>query len=195
MWQITQELVADVMFTSGDRFEYLVIAEELDDAKSKMRNGLGSLEWQPDFGSRTDAREILNVRSIARIKPTTRANYLNVLVQLWCNPESGRLYLVDPDDDGHAWCLDGEKLGPHPEFPDEPYGFGADAWNLVETNLTPPQVGIPVSRPPADEVTWQLIAEYRGENRGVTLVVPVEELNGPALTYLARTVSDLAPVA
>lgn len=183
MWQITQDLIADVLLTTGDRFEYLVTAEQLDTIRKKMHDGLGSVELTPDT-IRQDDPEILNIRAIARVRPFTRPNYRDLLVQLWANPETGRLYLVDPDDDSTAWCIDPTDVGaPFEGQPVEPRDFGREAYGLVEGDLTLSEVGVPVGRPPAGEVRWELVATWTGERRGVTLIA--ETLNASALTYLA----------
>lgn len=192
MFQIRPYLVGDVTFTSGDRYEYLITDEQLEQARRKMHDGAGSIEWQPDFGSRNDEPEILNVRAIARVKPVRRKDYSDVLVQLWANPVTGRLYLVDPDDGEHAWCVEPvTPPTPHLDQP-EPRDFGMEAYCLVEEDVKLADLGTPVGKPPADEVVWDLVAEYRGGHRGVTLVAAGEHLNDQARAYLSRILQSLA---
>jgi hypothetical protein len=180
LFQITKDLFAAVTLTSGDQFEYRVTDDEIADARRKMPGGLGLLEWQPNFGSKTDPRELLNIAHIARIRAFPMNNYDNVLIQLWRNPETGRLYLADPDDGTTAWCIQRDARNDN-----EPFDFARDAWNLLETNVSLKDLGIPVGRPPADEVVWQLAAEYHGEHRGVTLHIGAEGLNEDTIIYLA----------
>lgn len=184
MWQITEDLIAEITFTTGARLEYLIDTDTLENIRRKMRDGVGSLELTPNFGAENAPAELLNVRAIARVRQITRKNYQDVLVQLWANPVTGRLYLVDPDDSRTGWVIE-------PTCAERPRDFAHEAYSLIEGSLITAGLGIAVSQPPASDVCWDLIAEYRGEDVGVTLVAKPDDLNPAARTYLASTLDKL----
>lgn len=182
MFQITKRLVADVSFGNGDAHAYVITDEQLEDARQKMRHGLGSLEWAPRYGATPGQADLINVRAIDRIRPWTEDVLSNALVQLWRRPQTRALYLGDPDDTRHLFKL------VDPDLTADPRDFRREAYELIGGDYTLRDVEgnlfIAVGRPPAEDVPdMTLVAEYRHVG-GARLLVDPSELDDVALGYL-----------
>lgn len=189
MFQITTRLIADISFGNGDAYSYLVTDEQLNDARQKMRHGLGSLEWAPLHSATPGLPDIINVRAIDRIRPWHEKVDRDALVQLWYRPQTSTLYLGDPDDAQRLFKV----VGPSGVPPVDPCReFGREAYELVsgDYSLTDAEgeLFIAVGRPPAQEVPdMTLVAEYKHAG-GVRLLVDPATLDTAALDYLGRQV-------
>jgi hypothetical protein len=192
MFQITKRLIADISFSNGDAHAYVITDEQLDDARQKMRHGLGSLEWTPRHGATPGQADIINVRAVDRIRPWTEDVLSNALVQLWHRPQTHTLYLGDPDDARHLFKL----VNPtRDSMAIDPREFGREAYELIGGDYTLRDVEgtlfIAVGRPTAEDAPdMTLIAEHRNIG-GARLLVDPSNLDDVALGYLGnRVITD-----
>lgn len=183
MFQIVDQIIADVTFASGDRFEYRITQPQLDDAEAKLANGAGILRWQPDFGGRNDPLETLAVKHIARLRHFVRADTTDALVQLWYRRDSGKLYLGDPDDGQRLYRLDDL---PDPDLTAAPLGdpwsgglrrdFGVEAHGLLCGDVSVADLGAAtVGRPDPANADMILAAAYN--DAGARLIADPAELD------------------
>lgn len=159
MWQIVDQVIAGVMFPSGDILEYRVNEEQLADAEAKLVEREGILRWQPDFGSRDARPEIIVVEHIARLRAFTRKDTTDALVMLWYRRDDGRLYLGDPDDDRHLQRVDGLTVPTGDSWSDPRRDFATEAHDLIAGEVDLDDLGVTtVGRPRPIEADMILAA-------------------------------------
>lgn len=190
-------LSSGITLELGDTVEYHVAPEQLTDAAHKLRHGLGVLEWRR--AGRTDGpADLINVQHVARVRPFTVDNTTNAQVQLWCDQDNGRLYLVDVDDEEHMTRVD---LTPAPEGDpwagDPGRNFRRESFDLVAGEIGKEDLGTTVGRPVqqrGERPHLVQIATYRhfGSAGQVELLVECADLSSDAAAYLGKDASETA---
>lgn len=191
MFQIREQIIADVMFSTGERYEYRVTPEQLATAEAMMVDGCGILRWQPDFGSRTDPLEVIAVAHIARLRHYITNDTTDALVQLWHRRDTGQLYVGDPDDGRHLHRLEGltDENG-RPWF--DGRTFAVESGLLILGEMGIDDLGATtVGRPDPGDADMVLVAV--GRRGGTRLEVSPDDLgqlDAGALYYLGELIPE-----